>query len=212
MATCLCQDLVQVPGSTEDQRGRGCGSRRLQGSGLPAPKNDVETVPQGPLRLGQSQVKIRDQPGPGGCIRNGLKNRIEGNEGIAGKVHLRHQARHQRGPEQREMNVCRSPRVVMIPPGVGSRPDGREAVAAILAGHASSGANEIGVEGRGVIVARVTIAASCVGLPDLDERSGDGPAILVEHASGHDDALTLWLALALACKVVVGFADRAVAK
>jgi hypothetical protein len=56
----------------------------------------------------------------------------------------------------------------------------------------------------------VRIAASRIRLPDLDERVGQRPPVLVHHASGQDDALADGLAGVLPREVVLRRGERAV--
>ena len=58
----------------------------------------------------------------------------------------------------------------------------------------AAGAGEVGIERRGVLVDGVDVAAGGVALPDLDQRVGHGPSVLVEHAALDDDALAQRLA------------------
>ena len=94
---------------------------------------------------------------------------------VAGEVHLRDEPLGERAPEDREVDVRRSPGVLVVAPRVGAGLDRDEAVAALVVGEAAAGAGEVRVERRRVLVDLVRVAAGRVRLPDLDERVR-GPA------------------------------------
>ena len=48
---------------------------------------------------------------------------------------------------------------------------------------------EIGIERRRMIVAIMAITSSGIRLPDFNQRMWNGPAVVVQYASAHDDAL-----------------------
>src|SRR5271155_1800299 len=81
-----------------------------------------------PLWLCRLQVKFGNQTLPCFLLRDGLKNRIERKERVAGKIHLRHQARNERPSENGEMDVRRPPRIVVIEPGICTRLDCHEPI------------------------------------------------------------------------------------
>ena len=101
---------------------------------------------------------------------NARVHRIVLEQRIAGEIHLRHEPRRERRPEQRKMDVRRPPRVVVVAPRILAGLDRDEAVAALGVGQRAAAAGEIGIDRRVVVVARVRIAAGGVGLPDLDQR------------------------------------------
>src|SRR5258708_34768874 len=96
----------------------------LKGRGIASVQDYVETIAQRPLRLGRRQIKAGDQPMPCALVRDGLENGVVGEKRIAGKIHLRNQARGECGPEERKMNVGRTPGVLMIVPRIGPGVDG----------------------------------------------------------------------------------------
>src|SRR6266446_3759870 len=108
------------------------------------------------------------------------------------------------------MNVRRTPGVVMIQPRVGPGLDGHKTIRAVFVGHRSSGASEVRVERRGMLVFGVNVTAGGVGLPNLNERARDRTAVRVEHAPGHNNSLAQRLAGVLAREVSIGFADALV--
>src|SRR5262245_24591051 len=108
------------------------------------------------------------------------------------------------------MKVRRTPGVVMIAPGIRAGPDCGEDIVTVIVGEATAGSDEVGIERRRVIVARVQITAGCVGLPELYESPPYRTPIFIEHAASDDDSLPLRFSLALAREVVVCLADRIV--
>ena len=125
------------------------------------------------------------------------------NSGSPGEVHLRDQPLGERGPEQREVDVRRTPGVVVVAPRVGARLDRREAVAALVVGQRAAAAGEVRVERRGVLVAVVAVATGGVGLPDLDELVAHRAPVAVEDPARDHDALAQRLADVLAGEVGV---------
>ena len=98
--------------------------------------------------------------------------------------------------EHREVDVGRTPGVVVIAPGIGAGLDGDEAVVAVRVRLRAAGAGEIRIERRGMLVDDMDVAAAGIGLPDFDQRVRHAAAVLVEHMAVHDDALAERLALA----------------
>ena len=68
--------------------------------------------------------------------------------------------------------------------------NGHEAILAAFVRHAAPAAGEIRIERRIVAIDVVKVPAGRVRLPDLDQRVGDRAAVILEHASGHVNALT----------------------
>src|SRR5262249_48490817 len=110
------------------------------------------------------------------------------------------------------MDVRRTPGVLVIPPWIRTRLDRDEAVAAVAVRETPAGAGEVRVERGGMLVDLVLVPPGRVRLPDLDERAGNGPAGLVEHAPVDDDALAERLAVVLSGQVAVGRRDSLVAE
>ncbi|MOA15878.1 hypothetical protein D3C78_1360610 [compost metagenome] len=88
------------------------------------------------------------------------------------------------------MDMRRTPVVGAVAPGVRTRLDGAEAVVALAVGQGPADATKVGVQRRQVAVVLVPVAATGVGLPDLDQGVRDRFAVLVADAAGQDDALT----------------------
>src|SRR5471030_297854 len=183
----------------------------LERSGLAAAQHDVEPVTQGPFRLRHRQIEGRYQPRACLLVGNGLQNGVERQQRIVREIHLRHQARDERRPKQRKMNMRRPPRVVVIAPGIGAGLDRHEAIVAAAIRHRPARAQEIGIERRLMIVRRMPVTARAVRLPHFHQRVRDGPAVLIENAPRHDDALALRRVRAVPRKIVVGFTDWVVA-
>src|SRR5947199_8825989 len=87
------------------------------------------------------------------------------------------------------MDVRRSPGVAMILPWIGAGLDRDEAIAAFGISQAAAGSAEVGVQGGGVLVILVKVAAGGIGLPDLNDRAPHREAITVEHATRDDNAI-----------------------
>src|SRR6516162_10636225 len=88
------------------------------------------------------------------------------------------------------MNMGRPPRIWMIPPRVGAWLDGFKLVATFLVGEQLPLANKVGVNGCGVLVDQVPIAARGIGLPDLHKSVAYRPALLVQHSSSKQNLLS----------------------
>ncbi len=105
-------------------------------------------------------------------------------------------------PEHREVDVGRTPGVVVVAPGIGAGLDGDEAVVALGIRLRAAGAGEIRIERRRMLIDDMDIAAAGIGLPQLDQRVGHAAAVLVEHMAVHDDAFAERLALVLQGEIV----------
>ena len=107
---------------------------------------------------------------------------------IALEIHLGDQPLRKAVAEHRKMDMRRAPVVGAVRPRIGSRLDGAEGVRAVLAGDGAAAAAEIRVERRQIAFLLVPVAAAGIGLPDLQQRTGNADAALVEHAAVDDDA------------------------
>src|SRR5260221_13671087 len=101
------------------------------------------------------------------------------------------------------MYVGRPPGVVVIQPRIWSWLDGNKTGNALFVGKRSSGAGEIGIERRRMLVLHMGVAARGVCLPDFNQCVGDGTAIAIQHSPGDDDSLAQRLTGMLARQVVV---------
>jgi hypothetical protein len=118
-----------------------------------------------------------------------VEDGIERVQWVVGKVHLRHQSREHGWTEHREMDMSRSPGIRVIEPGIGSRTNGQEAIDTIVIGQTATHAQEIGIERPRPLIAFVQVAASSIGLPDLQQCMRRRSSMLVEHTACHNDAL-----------------------
>src|SRR5437763_2817756 len=109
------------------------------------------------------------------------------------------------------MNVLRPPRIVVIAPGIGARLYRGKTVVAFRIRQSAPRAEEIRVEGRRMVVARMTVASRRVRLPDLDQRIRDTMSVLIQNAAGHYDPLALRRVGEVTGEVVIARADRVVA-
>src|SRR4030095_6329058 len=87
------------------------------------------------------------------------------------------------------MDMRRPPRVRMIEPRIGAGLDREITIFTLLIGHAASGAGEIRIQRRIMLVDGMMITAGGVRLPDLDERIWHGPSPFLQNAADDDDAL-----------------------
>src|SRR5881397_3452502 len=106
------------------------------------------------------------------------------------------------------MDVRRSPRVAMILLWIGAGLDRDEAIEAFGISQAAAGSAEVGVQGGGVLVILVKVAAGGIGLPDLNDRAPHRAAITVEHATRDDNALADRVPRVPAGQVVVELRKR----
>ena len=129
----------------------------------------------------------RDEPLTPFFVGDAVEDRVERQQRIAGKVHLRDQPREEIHPEQRKMDVLRPPGIVMIAPGIRPRLDRREAVFAVGVGQCAPRTDEVGIERRMMLIIDMDIAPAGVGLPDFDQRVRHRAVVFVKHAPGDDD-------------------------
>jgi hypothetical protein len=177
----------------------------LPGSSHAAAENDVELEAQGLFRFRGFPVEFGDQAIAGVLIGDAIEDGIEGQQRIAGEIHLRDQARGEGGPKHGEVNMRRTPGVMVVFPGVGAGANGDETIAALGIGDGVPAAGEIGIEWSVVLVHFVKVAAGGVGLPDFHEGVGNGAGVLIENAATDDDTLAEWFAVMLT-REVEGFA------
>src|SRR3984893_7622533 len=92
----------------------------VQRRGVAASEDDVENIAKRPFRLGGCKIEAADQALPGRGVWDGVENRVEGEQRVAGEVHLRDEPRQKARPKKGKMNVGRAPGVVVIAPGIGA--------------------------------------------------------------------------------------------
>ena len=134
-------------------------------------------------------VVAGDQPLTRNGIHDRLGDRVQVEQRVARKVHLGNQTLSERGSENREVDVGRTPSIVVITPRVGAGLDGQEAIRAVRLGQATAHPDEVRVDRRRVLVDLVAVATGSISLPDLDQLARHRRAGLVEQPSGDDDAL-----------------------
>ena len=98
----------------------------------------------------------------------------------------------------------------MISPRICAGFDGEKAVLAFIIRNRAPGAEKIGIERRGMIIAGVAVPPGGVGLPHLDERLAHRPAVFIEHPARYDDPLAERFTGEVPRQIVVGFAQRIV--
>src|SRR6266536_2136014 len=151
-------------------------------------QNDVEAVAERPLRPCQLEVEAGHEPVAGLLVAHGPEDRIELEQRIARKIHLRDQSARERTAEDGEVDVRRPPRVGMVLPGIRAGLYGHELVASVMVRNRPAGAAEVRIEWGGMLVALVPVASAGVRLPDLDECVAYRTTVLLEQPAGHDDS------------------------
>src|SRR6516165_6862209 len=167
----------------------------------PAAQDDIKSKAESSFRRCGVPIERGDQALAGGFLRNTVIDRIEFQERVAGKIHLCDESRGERRAEYGKVNVLRTPRIVMVSPGIGARPDGDKTVAAFFIGECLAHARKIGIERRIMLIYLVQIAPGSVCLPDFNERIANRPVILIEQTPTDYDSLAERLALVLECKI-----------
>src|SRR3984957_14138257 len=171
-------------------------------SPVAATQYEGESIAQCVIGNSNFDVECCYQPFARGMVRDAVKDRIESHQRIARKIHLSNQSSGETRTEKAEVNVIRPPRIVMIAPRIRTRLDRCEAVGAVLVGHDSSDASEMGIERCFVLVLKVCIAAGGVRLPNFDRSARNRAAVFVKHAAGHNDSLAESLAAAEVRQIV----------
>src|SRR5258708_13243782 len=138
----------------------------LEGRLAATAQHDVEAIAERVFGLGDFKVEAGDQAIARGLVGDAAEYRIERQERIARKVHLRDEARGEPRSEQRVVDVVRAPGVLMVAPGIGAGFDRRVAVPALAIGEHASGAAKMGIERRIMLVALVVVPAGAACLPD----------------------------------------------
>src|SRR5450830_694922 len=112
--------VIVVPDSLDTHRG-----------GVASAQHDVELVAEHLVVDGFIQAEARDQTLACSLVRNALENRVVFKQRIAGEIHLRHQALRIHVAEHREVDVRRTPCLVMVAPRIRARLDRDETIAAV---------------------------------------------------------------------------------
>src|ERR1700722_4419478 len=140
-------------------------------SGVATAQYKIKSVTECIFGNSNFDIKCRYQPFARGRVGHAVEDRVQSQKGITGEVHLSNQSSSKARPEQAEVNVIRSPRIVMIAPRIRTRLDGHEAICAVLVGYDSPDAGEMRIERCFVLVVGVSIAAGSVRLPNLDQSA-----------------------------------------
>ena len=82
----------------------------------------------------------------------------------------------------------------MVTPGIGARFQRMEHITALMIRDAAPTTKKIGVDRCVMPVDLVDVATGGIGLPDLDQCVGLGPAFIIKHPPGDDDAFAQGLA------------------
>ena len=88
-------------------------------------------------------------------MRDAVKDGVERKQWIAREIHLGDQTCGKGGSEDREVNVGGPPRIVVVAPWVGARPDGFKSKPARRIGDKVSAAGEVGVQWGIMLITRV---------------------------------------------------------
>ena len=128
-----------------------------------------------------------------------------GQQRIAGKIHLSNQTRGKGGAEDGKMDVSGTPGVVMIFPGICAGANRDESIVALIVGECVTAAGEIGIQRSIVLIHFVKVATGCIGLPDFDERVGQRAGVFIQDAAADDDTFAERFTSALASEIE-GFA------
>src|SRR6266699_2398780 len=110
------------------------------------------------------------------------------------------------------MNVRRAPGVLVVSPRVRDGFDGDETVRTLIVRKQSPAAREIRIEWRGVSIEVMAIASSGICLPDLDQRTANWMAVVIDNFTAHDDAFAEGFACVLSRQIGIGRANGIVAK
>src|SRR5207237_5627132 len=124
--------------------------------GVTAAQHYVPAIAERPLRNRRVEVEPSRQQAAAALVRDRVEDWIVRNQRVAGEVHLRHEPAGERWPEQREVDVRRSPRVGVVAPGVRAWLDRDEPVAALPLRTAAARAAESYIREGKVVAATVT--------------------------------------------------------
>src|SRR5947209_4571201 len=100
---------------------------------------------------------------------DGVHDRIELVMRVIGKVHLCYQARKHGGAKYREMDVRWTPGIGVILPGIGTRTNCQKPIDPLCIGQTATHPQEVRIKRPRPLIPFMEIAASSIGLPDLQE-------------------------------------------
>src|SRR5580700_1076256 len=145
----------------------------LDGRSQTAAENDVKVISQSMTGHRGVPVKKRDQAIARVLVGNAVENRIEPQQRIARKIHLRDETREQPGTKERKVNVRWAPGVRMILPRVRAGFYRNKTITAFRIGQHTSAAREIRVQRGIMLIHAMAVPPSRIGLPNLNESSGN---------------------------------------
>src|SRR5579872_2424376 len=93
---------------------------------LAAAHHDVEAIAERVERHRRFPIEQRNQPIARAFVGSAIEDRIVCHQWIAREIHLRDQARRERGTKYRKVNVRSAPGVVVVLPWICARLDGDE--------------------------------------------------------------------------------------
>src|SRR6266403_2210101 len=184
-----------------------CSSRRLKRGRFRTSQHDIKTIAKRPLWLCGFQIELRNHPLPRLFIWHGLKDWIEGKQGIAWEIHLRNQSRDKGSAKNREVNVGGAPGIVVIQPGISARLDRYETISPIFVRKCASAAGKVWIQRRRMLVLYMYVPPGRVRLPNLDQGVWHPAPIAIQHPPGDDDPFALRFSGMLACQIVVDLRD-----
>src|SRR5258708_6890177 len=107
----------------------GIGTSTLHRSGVAASQDDAELVAERRFRNRGFPVEMRNQAAARFFVGGAVEYWIKREQSIAGKVHLRDEARREGWSENRKMDMGGPPGIVVIAPGIPPGTHGTEAIA-----------------------------------------------------------------------------------
>src|SRR5579884_1756157 len=88
------------------------------------------------------------------------------------------------------MDVGWTPGIGVILPGISTRPNRQKPIDPLCIGQTPAHTQEVRIERSRPLIPFMEVAASRIGLPDLQECIRHWIATVVEHTTGHNDTLT----------------------
>src|ERR1700751_274616 len=146
-----------------------------------AAQDNIKPVTKGVFRHGCVPVEQGDQPFPRSLASDAVEYGIKRQERVAREIHLSDQAGSKRRPENREMDVCWTPGIVMVAPRVFARTNGFKSKAAFRVSNKRRAAGEVRVEWGIMLIAGVKVTPGGIGLPDPDKGPSNRPTLLGQN-------------------------------
>src|SRR5699024_5035846 len=101
------------------------------------------------------------------------------------------------------MNMRGPPRIVMIPPWIGTRFDRDELVVSRTVGDGTADPIEVRIDRRRPVVPHMLVSTTGISLPNLDQRIRYRPPIPIQQSSVHENPLPLWFLRMLSSQIVI---------